>query len=161
MPVLSLLLASSLLTAIPADWSVLDEVVDGERVCSLAQSYADGTEVNFMVTAETWKTGRFAFFASNPDWSISEGQELGDIMLQAPDYQFGAGAITENHMFYFYNPSFGLRPFLKSAASGGFRIIRNGNRIIGEYKAMDLAAKAPAFERCLAAHFAGADPFAD
>ena len=155
------IMVAGAIAATSNNWQFSDDVVDGSRHCAVTQSFADGTTVLFAVSEENAKLRQFAFMAENKAWSISTGEELGDITLTADNYHFGSQAVAGPSLFVIGSSLRGLVPFLRSASASKFTIILSDrNREIGPYATAGLTSAVDKLEACIARQFnPERDPF--
>ncbi len=158
---LAAIAAGSLLAMTPVQWSLYDRQATGEQICALSQTYEEGTKITIMVRKDDWEKNHFLVFAVNPAWSFAPGEELGDISAQADGYRFGSQATGDGNTFFFFGVKQALDPFLEAAAKSGFKLVRKGTKIIGDYNPAGLGDSIRGFQRCVKTHFDWADPFAD
>ncbi len=155
-------LAASAIAPISTDWEVLDGVYEGRAVCGVSQTYADGTSLLFAVEENDAEQNSFAFMAWNRNWSIKEGERIGDVSVTTDAYSFGSIAQTGPGQFVIGSFLDRLIPFLRSAQDSGFAIkISERKKDIGTFSAAGLQPAADRLETCIRHRFVRPDdPFA-
>jgi hypothetical protein len=156
------LLAANIIAPISTSWATTDAVVDGKETCAISQSFADGTSFLFVVDESSEKLNEFSLVAENKNWSIREGDRLGDIAVNSGPYAFGSVAAAGPGLFIIGSFLDRLILFLRAASDSGFTIrISERNKEIGPYAAAGLKPAVEKLEVCLRNRFSkSTDPFA-
>ena len=157
-----LLLAATAIAPISQSWEVMDAVADGSQACGISQSYTDGTTFLFAVNQQDVDRDQFSFMAQNDDWSIEEGERIGDVAVATQAHSFGSIANTGPGLFVIGSFLHGLIPLLRSASDSRLTIrISERNKEIGPYSTAGLQPAVDKLEACLNRRFRKSDdPFA-
>lgn len=156
------LLAANIIAPTSTSWKTLDRVIDGKAACAISQSFADGTSFLFVVDEESKKLNEFSLMAENKNWSIREGERLGDIAVKSGPYAFGSVAAAGPGLFIIGSFLDGLLPFLRAASDSGFTVrISERNKEVGFYAPAGLKPAVDKLEACVRNRFSRSnDPFA-
>lgn len=156
------LLAANIIAPTSTSWATTDAVVDGKETCAISQSFADGTSFLFIVDENNEKLNQFSLVAQNKNWSIREGERLGDIAVKSGPYAFGSIAATGPGSFIIGSFLDRLILFLRAASDSGFTIrISERNKEVGRYSSVGLAPAVDRLEACIRKRFSKPDdPFA-
>jgi len=159
---ISILLAATAIAPLTKTWEVVDGVYDGAQTCGISQVYADGTRFLIAVDERDAARNQFSLLASNEDWSIAEGERLGDISILTETKTFGSMARSGPGLFIIGSFLDRMSEALRAAASSGFTIrITERKKEIGPYSPIGLPAAVDKLEACLKRRFPKPDdPFA-
>lgn len=144
------LFAAALISTASPHWEFADGQVSGQFGCGLSQLYADGTRLTFVANEATMRKDLYLIDFENANWSIEEGQELGQAFLNSHSYHVGSRAIATNGGFMLAVGAVTIHLLLGSVDASGFTIAGPSNfQEIGPYAAGDIAYALPKFEACV------------
>jgi hypothetical protein len=143
--------------AVRAEWGLIEGEGAQGPSCSIMR--VDKTSLIIKLDGRHYVAGNVAIIASNPAWSIKEGDDIGLIGFHNASDRLQGMPVTGEPGFFFYIPIEDMQSWIDSLDESGFDLTRDEKQI-GHFPADGLAAAFRKLKACGQRSFA-ADPFAD
>lgn len=139
-------------------WEIVEGEFAGRQTCMAIGSADQATILTLKLDTGHMADQIIALLLYNKDWSIKEGDDLGDLRFHAGDEIAGAEPVAGSHGFFFYMSLDPAERWFGKTKASGFWIERNGKEI-ARYRGGNLAETFQKIRAC-GEKLIKADPFA-
>lgn len=141
------------------NWDMVQGEFAGRQTCMAIGSADQSTVLTLKLDTRHMADQVIALLFMNMNWSIEEGDDLGELEFHAGSETAGAKPVAAKHGFFFYLPLQAAQIWFDNTKNSGFWIERGGKEI-GRYHGGNLAEIFRKIRSC-GEGLIKADPFAN